>query len=306
MRWCCTLMKSNPVNKMLQKFEKKVLNFDGIRKAESPTRNKYARIAYNTKIYKQITAHPIFVWPTLAVWLYIFKYRLPINPAYFNGFSRVGCGMCPSNSSYDSIILSEFYINNDKNEKEQQKFKARWKKFKEEIVQFASTNEKEDPEKYFEEDYWKSRKPIKKRKVAIKSYQTKHHLLLNFLHGIPEYLPEYLKPIASFQMFEDLKHFKSYTKNPILIEGTIGEKDLNVYFTQNNEVKIIKKQILKAINCIGCGNCVYICPIEAISLNNGKVKINQKKCIHCLKCITDVKCVALDYKATKFFIKDVE
>lgn len=115
---------------------------------------------------------------------------------------------------------------------------------------------------------------------------------------------EYLKPIATFQLLNNSKHFRSYTENPLLVEGTIGEKKLDIYFKKNTKIKIIKKQILKALNCIGCGNCIYICPVKAISINDGKVKINQSKCVHCLKCITDTKCIALNYKAKKLFIKD--
>ena len=36
--------------------------------------------------------------------------------------------------------------------------------------------------------------------------------------------------------------------------------------------------------CIGCGACVSICPVEAISMVNGKVVIDPKKCISCGTC----------------------
>lgn len=38
--------------------------------------------------------------------------------------------------------------------------------------------------------------------------------------------------------------------------------------------------------CIGCGTCVRECPGNAISLVNGKAKIDYKKCIHCGFCIS--------------------
>jgi Fe-S-cluster-containing hydrogenase component 2 len=37
--------------------------------------------------------------------------------------------------------------------------------------------------------------------------------------------------------------------------------------------------------CIGCGVCVNICPVGAISMNNGKAEINGNKCIDCGRCI---------------------
>lgn len=37
--------------------------------------------------------------------------------------------------------------------------------------------------------------------------------------------------------------------------------------------------------CAGCGICVNVCPVNAISMVNNKAVIDQDKCIHCGKCI---------------------
>ena len=37
--------------------------------------------------------------------------------------------------------------------------------------------------------------------------------------------------------------------------------------------------------CIGCGTCVAICPVEAISFDeDGKARIDRTKCIRCGSC----------------------
>jgi len=36
--------------------------------------------------------------------------------------------------------------------------------------------------------------------------------------------------------------------------------------------------------CIGCGVCVDDCPVNAISMEDEKAKINMEECIHCGTC----------------------
>lgn len=37
--------------------------------------------------------------------------------------------------------------------------------------------------------------------------------------------------------------------------------------------------------CTGCENCVSVCPVEAISMVDGKAVIDQDKCTQCGVCI---------------------
>ncbi|MBP3344631.1 MAG: 4Fe-4S binding protein [Clostridia bacterium] len=47
--------------------------------------------------------------------------------------------------------------------------------------------------------------------------------------------------------------------------------------------------------CIGCGTCVAICPVEAISFGtDGKAVIDKTKCIRCGACQASCPVEAID------------
>ena len=39
--------------------------------------------------------------------------------------------------------------------------------------------------------------------------------------------------------------------------------------------------------CIGCGLCVDVCPLQAISLGNDKAKVDKDACTECGQCIDE-------------------
>ena len=49
--------------------------------------------------------------------------------------------------------------------------------------------------------------------------------------------------------------------------------------------------------CIGCGTCVAICPVEAISFTSeGKAQIDTTKCIKCGACQASCPVEAIEIK----------
>ena len=49
------------------------------------------------------------------------------------------------------------------------------------------------------------------------------------------------------------------------------------------KVYALRPSIVRSM-CVGCGKCSRGCPMKAITMKNGKAKVNQRKCIRCYSC----------------------
>jgi phosphoadenosine phosphosulfate reductase len=87
-RWCCDILKKKPSDKI--ELGHRIF---GQRKEESAIRAARRRVdEYKNKLtwYK-----PIFEWSEWHVWEFIEKYNLVYPSLYDEGFSRIGCIICP-------------------------------------------------------------------------------------------------------------------------------------------------------------------------------------------------------------------
>ena len=59
-------------------------------------------------------------------------------------------------------------------------------------------------------------------------------------------------------------------------------------------------------NCIGCGACVDVCPVDAITVIDGKAQLDPQKCIGCASCIAACKsdAVELDWGSGRDYLPD--
>ena len=112
-RWCCSIMKTAPLYRMLKvegsNKQARVLTFDGVRAEESTRRSGYSREGRGVKHDTVINARPILYWNTTEIFLYMFEHNLPINPAYRQGMTRVGCLLCPFSSEWNEHIAKLYY-----------------------------------------------------------------------------------------------------------------------------------------------------------------------------------------------------
>ena len=86
-RWCCNYLKKDPCYNI--PLHHRLM---GIRAEESHARAKRPMIE---PIKKHITYKPIFHWLGWEVWEYIESKNLPYCSLYDEGFSRLGCVICP-------------------------------------------------------------------------------------------------------------------------------------------------------------------------------------------------------------------
>jgi len=47
----------------------------------------------------------------------------------------------------------------------------------------------------------------------------------------------------------------------------------------------ISKIYIETNSCVGCGDCLLVCPVDAIQIIDGKAVIDAKVCIECETCI---------------------
>ena len=114
LRWCCSIMKSAPLARLLKELnggekQPSAILFDGVRNEESVNRANRTRIGKNVKHNNIINISPILNWNSTEVYLYIILHELPFNKAYRLGFSRVGCVICPYSSKWSENIASKVY-----------------------------------------------------------------------------------------------------------------------------------------------------------------------------------------------------
>jgi Fe-S-cluster-containing hydrogenase component 2 len=49
--------------------------------------------------------------------------------------------------------------------------------------------------------------------------------------------------------------------------------------------KTVEKTVINKAKCVGCGDCVRVCPVDAITMVRGKAVIDIEKCVGCKLCI---------------------
>lgn len=282
LRWCCAVMKTAPLYRMLKNDGNKqarVLTFDGVRAEESTRRSNYERIGKGVKHDTVVNARPILFWSSVEIFLYLWKYKLPINPAYRQGMTRVGCLICPFGNIWNEMVARKHYFDS-------------LSPFLKRVEALSDKAGIKDKKNYISEGGWKHRSSgnliDRTSFIEIKSSTP---TLLAYITSPKIPIDSFLQSIGDYTLLEDTKNQKGNLKvKDKIYDLSISEIKPNYFefkIDHINDIVLaseIKKVLYKSTYCINCETCEVECPTGALSVYP-IVKIDKSKCVHCQKCL---------------------
>ena len=232
-RWCCKTCKLGGAAKTIRKnFGSGVLSFIGQRRYESFGREKHGSIWKNPWVEGQIGASPIQQWNAMHVWLYLFNKKAKWNRLYEEGFSRIGCWLCPA------CDLAEFEIK--KHEK--------WDDFNEFLINFSKKNNL--PEEWLSLGLWRWRKTPK---WAGKSYEIKMERGYK-VEGNEDRIKNFMRILGERKDDEIAKDLIYRAINCVGCGVCISKCKQGAIYLKDGKAWINDK-------CIHCLDCMEECPV---------------------------------------------
>jgi len=290
-RWCCTVYKTVPTVKLIRELTGKefpvILLYDGVRAEESKKRANLSPISEG-KYLLQKNFHPILYWNSAEVYLYMFLRKLPFNMLYRWGARRVGCAVCPFSSKWWEFIVG-------------MKFADEVKEYLEIISDYVKKKGITDPEEireFINKGDWKARvggRVLQSRdKVAVIK---KDQELRVIVQNPKENYLEWLKIVGdvtsnnssiTLKVSNKVYEFKWEIYSNNVNNGTIFilKSMTPINLIEDKIQHYLKVVGYKSAHCVHCKTCEIVCPANAISMDSGKVVINESKCTHCYKCLT--------------------
>ena len=298
-RWCSTVLKTAPFQKILKKlFSRKnhnlpikIVVFEGVRSDESLKRSKYGRIRKNIRYPYQINAEVIHSWNCTEVFLYLFLRKLNINKGYRYGLDRVGCCFCPFASPWNEYILYRIERDN--------------------VIKFLNIIHRygkslglsdKDISGFIAEGQWKNRAGGR----GLEVNGTMLHLVLEgsnitaVLKKPRENFLTWIKTVGDLYYKKESKTVKGEVRVrnetfPFTIKIGKDVEKIRIHTRGNITIKELLKRVLcKSTYCTHCEVCSVECPTGALKVVNSTVKIDTSLCTHCMKCLnfTEKGCLA--------------
>jgi len=252
-----------------------------VRSDESLQRSKYQRLDFGEKHTFQVNAEVIRDWNTSEVFLYLFYRNLLLNKGYRYGLSRIGCSICPFNSSWSESLIRKIYVRT-------------FEPYIKELRSLASNLgiDSSKVNEYIAQGEWKKRAgsegtvdsgkyldlSIKIGKLTVVMKRPSE----NFLEWIKA-VGEVIHKEAGGTLYGEIrvgdKIYAFDTKRT-------GDK-LSVHIDTHGDKLLeskLKRVAYKATYCVHCGACEIECPTGALSVIP-TVKIDNSLCTHCGNCL---------------------
>lgn len=290
-RWCCSVHKTSPqillLRQMLSKPSFRGMAFTGIRGDESVSRGQYDDVSFGEKHKGQYSCHAILHWSSAEVFLYIFGNRLLLNETYKKGNSRAGCLVCPM-AAYKNFFFKEQCYGGDPESP------LSTTKYNNIILNTTSKifSTQKDETEFMETSGWKARRSGRELNIAEENCieNTENGILTVTLVKERTDWREWLKTMGDIIDISDTAIELIFNKRTYRISRrTEGAKQIfSVDLSSNTKDDILFGSVLKTVfrksaYCIGCHVCEANCPNGYITMQEGRVSIDDR-CIKCRKC----------------------
>lgn len=290
-RWCCSVHKTSPqillLRQILSKPSFRGMAFTGIRGDESVSRGQYDDVSFGEKHKGQYSCHAILHWSSAEVFLYIFGNRLLLNETYKKGNSRAGCLVCPM-AAYKNFFFKEQCYGGDPESP------LSTTKYNNIILNTTSKifSTQKDVTEFMETSGWKARRSGRELNIAEENCieNTENGILTVTLVKERTNWREWLKTMGDIIDISDTAIELIFNKKTYRISRrTEGAKQIfSVDLSSNTKDDILFGSVLKTVfrksaYCIGCHVCEANCPNGYITMQEGRVSIDDR-CIKCRKC----------------------
>jgi phosphoadenosine phosphosulfate reductase len=279
LKWCCKVLKLVTSMKYSIK-NKKYYHITGIRGDESLRRSKYDKITSDPLLFANPRYHfyevnPVFDWSEKDIWRYIRYNNLKFNPLY-RYINRVGCWCCPfcTKNEWDLARALE---------------PEGFQKFKKILNVYSDSNVTAEYRRKYIKNGWRSH-AFKYSKVPVikMSNDSKHYTLKG--DNI------YLKKVENLLFI-------------LASNYSINDNELTFTLEMNLQNQQIRLLLEKCLNCVGCGVCTVLCPVNALYPDDSKtITVNKDLCVGCLACCKQIDsklkmgCIARNYKKERLSI----
>lgn len=290
-RWCCGVHKTSPqillLRQILSKPSFRGMAFTGIRGDESVSRGQYDDVSFGEKHKGQYSCHAILHWSSAEVFLYIFGNKLLLNETYKKGNSRAGCLVCPM-AAYKNFFFKEQCYGGDPESP------LSTTKYNNIILNTTSKifSTQKDETEFMETSGWKARRSGRELNIAEENCieNTENGILTVTLVKERTDWREWLKTMGDIIDISDTAIELIFNKRTYRISRrTEGAKQIfSVDLSSNTKDDILFGSVLKTVfrksaYCIGCHVCEANCPNGYITMQEGRVSIDDR-CIKCRKC----------------------